>query len=442
MKDKAENRISQCMIVKNEERNIERALSWGKAMMGEQIVVDTGSTDRTAELAKRMGAKVFFLEWPENFAAAKNYAIDRAEGDWIVFLDADEYMAERDVQKLPDVFDQLSHKGYDGITTLLHNLDDAGRVFSSCSHLRIFRNDPDIRYKRRIHEQLVSLSGRELRIMDGTGELSIFHTGYQEEDSKEKRESGRNRKMLQMEIEEHPEDSELLGYMGDEYYDAGEGEEAEKWYRNAVRYMPLELKEYDQRHAATFTRLLKLLTERSDAVWGDAEEVYRQAVKVFPKEADLDYVAGRFFASHGQPGDSVRYLESALMKLERYGCVNRALFLSGNLGDVYDLLAKGCYETGELQKCVTYAVEHLKFERYEMKPLFWLLKALFREKENVQDRGKNDAVLGFLAKIYDVSSLKDRLFIFKTAQKAGCNGFVRYMTEEYFTIAEREMLIL
>ena len=86
---KTGNRISQCMIVKNEERNIERALLWGKTVMWEQIVVDTGSADRTVELARKMGAKVFFLEWPENFAAAKNYAIDRAEGDWIVFLDAD-----------------------------------------------------------------------------------------------------------------------------------------------------------------------------------------------------------------------------------------------------------------------------------------------------------------------------------------------------------------
>ncbi len=440
MKAKIGKRIAQCMIVKNEEKNIGRALSWGRAMMWEQIVVDTGSTDRTIELAEKMGAKVFSMEWPEDFAAAKNYAIDRAEGDWIVFLDADEYMTEEDAKKLPDIFDQLSHKGYDGITALLHNLDDDGRVFSSCSHLRFFRNIPDIRYKRRIHEQLVSLSGRELRIMDGTGELSILHTGYQGEVSQEKKKCGRNRRMLQMEIDEHPEDPELLGYMGDECYDDDAREEAERWYRSAIRHMPATLKEYDQRSAATFTRLLMLLTEDADAAWKDAEEVYRQAVKAFPKEADLDYVAGRYFAAHGQPGESIRYLESALMKLEKYGCVNRALFLTGNLGDAYDLLAKGCYETGELQKCVTYAVGHLKTERYEMKPLFWLLKALFQGEEAVRDHEKEEAVIGFLVKLYDVSSLKDRLFILTTAQKAGCDGFVRYMEETYFTAVERKML--
>ena len=79
------------MIVKNEETNIERALSWGKDIVYEQIVVDTGSTDRTVELARAMGAKVYDFEWIDDFAAAKNYAISKASGEWIAFLDADEY---------------------------------------------------------------------------------------------------------------------------------------------------------------------------------------------------------------------------------------------------------------------------------------------------------------------------------------------------------------
>ena len=83
-------RLSQCMIVKNEEKNIERALSWGKDIVYEQIVVDTGSTDRTVELARAMGAKVYDFEWIDDFAAAKNYAISKASGEWIAFLDADE----------------------------------------------------------------------------------------------------------------------------------------------------------------------------------------------------------------------------------------------------------------------------------------------------------------------------------------------------------------
>lgn len=434
--------ISQCMIAKNEEKNIERALTWGQTVMWEQIVVDTGSTDRTVELARQMGAKVYSVEWQDDFAAAKNCAIDQAEGDWIVFLDADEYMTKEDAEKLSEVFSQLSRGNYDGVTAFLHNLDDNGRIFSSCSHLRFFRNIPDIRYRRRIHEQLTALSGRELRIMDGTQELAIYHTGYQGKASAEKKKSGRNRMILQKELEEHPEDPELLGYMGDEYFDAQEMKTAERWYRSAIMHMPSEPEEYDQRSAMTFTRLLMLLTEREDVDWTESNAVYLQAVQSFPKEADFDYIAGRYFASHEQPVEGIRYLENALFKLEQYGCANRALFLAGNLGDAYDLLAKCGYETGELQKCVTYAVEHLKYEQYEMKPLFWLFKALFQKDVRTEDEGQNGAVAGFLSKIYDFSSLKDRLFVAKAAQQAGCDGFVGYMMEHFFAPEEQEILRL
>ena len=68
------------MIVKNEEKNIRRALSWGKDIMCEQIVVDTGSSDRTVEIAREMGAKIFSFPWINDFAAAKNFAIDQAKG--------------------------------------------------------------------------------------------------------------------------------------------------------------------------------------------------------------------------------------------------------------------------------------------------------------------------------------------------------------------------
>ena len=77
MKVRSRAKISQCMIVKNEEANIERALSWGKGVVSEQIVVDTGSTDRTVEIAERMGAKIYHFEWIDDFAAAKNFAISK-----------------------------------------------------------------------------------------------------------------------------------------------------------------------------------------------------------------------------------------------------------------------------------------------------------------------------------------------------------------------------
>ena len=75
MEKQGEVRISQCMIVKDEEENIRKALSWGKGIVWEQIVVDTGSRDRTVQIAESMGARVYHYTWTDDFSAAKNYAI-------------------------------------------------------------------------------------------------------------------------------------------------------------------------------------------------------------------------------------------------------------------------------------------------------------------------------------------------------------------------------
>ena len=100
-------KLSQCMIVKNEETNIRKALSWAKDIAFEQIVVDTGSTDRTVEIAEEMGAKIYHFEWIDDFSAAKNYAIEQAKGSWIAFLDADEYMEPEAARKLLQLLERI-----------------------------------------------------------------------------------------------------------------------------------------------------------------------------------------------------------------------------------------------------------------------------------------------------------------------------------------------
>ena len=84
-------RLSACTITKNEALNIKRSIDSYKEFVDEIIVVDTGSVDDTVEIAKNAGAKVFNFEWNNDFSAAKNFAIDNCTGDWIIFLDADEW---------------------------------------------------------------------------------------------------------------------------------------------------------------------------------------------------------------------------------------------------------------------------------------------------------------------------------------------------------------
>ncbi|MCI8536481.1 MAG: glycosyltransferase family 2 protein [Hungatella sp.] len=434
-------RISQCMIVKNEEKNIKRALFWGKEVMWEQVVVDTGSTDRTVELACEMGAKVYHYLWTDDFSAAKNYAIEKCSGDWIALLDADEYMVLSDVQKLPNIIEELERRNMDGLSTGWQQIDDKGQIFSSGTQVRFFRNDPDIRYRRRIHEQLESVSGRELRLGDVVNELSIFHTGYQAENQAGKKRSGRNRRLIQEELKENPKDYEMMGYMGDECLTDGNNEEAKQWYFRSIEHMPSQLSYYDQRSAVTFTRLLMLLGEKEDVSWNEVEKIYQKAVNLFPQEADLDYEVGKFFAIRGQAEKAAFYLESGIKKLDIYGCSNKALVLSANLLAAYDLLVKCCYESGQIEKCLTYGVIYLKYDKYGMAVLSKVLKVLtLNQKETSEEI--NIAVIEILSKMYDFSQLKDKLFLVKTARLAEVGKFADFAIQYLFDDNEKVRLKL
>ena len=143
--------ISVCMIVKNESKFLSKTLPNMINGADEVIIVDTGSADETKDIAKKLGAKVFDYKWNDDFAAARNESIKRAKSDWIIWLDADEYVETEDLLRLKDY---------------LHDTNDVYKVkIAECleyeksskdSYLRekIFRNNIGIHFKRPINENL------------------------------------------------------------------------------------------------------------------------------------------------------------------------------------------------------------------------------------------------------------------------------------------------
>lgn len=212
-------KLSGCVIAKDEEKTIKKCLKSLLDICDEVIYVDTGSKDNTLAIAKEMGVKIYTYKWNNDFSAARNFTISKASGDWIVFLDADEYFKDSKRESYENIIKQA--KKFDGIYVNIINLNDNGQVAFSNINTRIFKNSKAIRYKGVIHEDLVK-NGKSLKILDGSKQLEIIHTGYTKETKNEKNKSERNINLLRQAEKNNPNNPLIPYYLSTEYSAKGE----------------------------------------------------------------------------------------------------------------------------------------------------------------------------------------------------------------------------
>jgi GT2 family glycosyltransferase/tetratricopeptide (TPR) repeat protein len=236
-KHKAESRnwLSVCLIVKNEERFLGQCLASVKGLAHQIVVVDTGSADRTVEIAKEHGAQVHSFAWCDDFSAARNAALEHATGDWVLMLDADE---------------ELPPEQHAALRKLLHTpsviswrlpLQDVGREAEGCSYVpRLYRNTPGLYYAGRVHEQVfTSIEERraEWGLDTRLGDATLRHHGYTKDLTLERDKVGRNLRLLEHAVLETPGDTNLLMNYGLELTRSGRQEEGLRQYRAAFETM-------------------------------------------------------------------------------------------------------------------------------------------------------------------------------------------------------------
>ncbi|MBC8548190.1 MAG: tetratricopeptide repeat protein [Candidatus Brocadiales bacterium] len=280
------NRLSLCMIVKDEEANLNSCLESVRTLVDEIIVVDTGSTDRTKEIAHSHGAITHAFPWNNDFSSARNESLKYATGEWILVLDADEVLDVNDHTSIRQLIDaegvdayRLVQRTYQKQSTCADwiSLEKETELARGChgyitSHLvRLFRNNKQICFKGRVHEQVeIDLLSRKKRIV--TTDIPIHHYGniLGPDSLKKKQEL-----YLQIgydKLKDQPFDDNTLCELGVVHLELGQVKEAEKVLRRAYEISPKNI-----RAAFNFAIALYRLNRMQEA-----SEIYERIIKMDP----------------------------------------------------------------------------------------------------------------------------------------------------------------
>ena len=302
--------LSLCMIVRDEEEMLGRCLAAVAPAVDEIVVVDTGSSDRTIEIARSFGARVLEREWTGSFADARNASFDAATGDWLLYLDADEVVVAEDVAALRALtgqtwreafwFNEINYTGELGDGTATKHLA-----------LRAFRNRPEYRFEGRLHEQITDPLPLHLPERFGMLDVRIEHFGYlgAVRDAKEK--SRRNVELLERQRQEGRTDLFFHFNLGSEYFAIDDVERACAEFERAW-----ELVERDPE--AGKRSFVPLLAGRSVAALracGRLEQAFDRAAAAlerFPSFTDLVYEQGLVRRSQERYDEAIALFERCL----------------------------------------------------------------------------------------------------------------------------------
>ncbi|MCE9562622.1 MAG: glycosyltransferase, partial [Planctomycetes bacterium] len=283
-------RVSLCMIVRNEEKNLQACLAGAADLVDEVIVVDTGSTDRTKDIATQAGAKVFDFPWVDSFAAARNESLRHATGDWIFWLDADDRIDEPTQVALRSLFASLSAEPavYLLPTSIRH-----GAHASFVDHARLFRNHPSVRWEYRVHEQILGAAQRAGWPVRRT-KIVIRHEGYVDPAGLQAK-SARNLRLLQQEQAERPNDPLILFNLGSMALDRGDATSAIPLLEQSLQVSPPGYSLV----CKTYTLLVCAHRQLGRTV--EAMQICRVARSKLPNEPELLFYEGLLLQESGQP---------------------------------------------------------------------------------------------------------------------------------------------
>lgn len=319
-------KISACYIVKNEAKNLAKSIKSLKNQVNEIVVVDTGSTDNTITVARKLGARVYSFPWQDDFSKARNFALSKAKGEWLVFLDADEYFTAKTAGNIRQVIRQAQQA--DGLLIQMVNYDvDKAEIQDYFYQLRIVRNQQGLHYEGKIHEELKLSEGKSMKFFRIPPEmLEIYHTGYASSVSRQKLE--RNLKLLQQAVDNGQSEADLARYFCDCYLGLGDMEKC-------TYYGWLDVKK--GRQSVNFgSRCHRVLM----AYYGgrnDGESISKRrqlaeiSVEQYPEVPDFWAEYSECFYQAGEYAQAIAAMEKALQLMQDYHGMEPSMLVEGHM---------------------------------------------------------------------------------------------------------------
>lgn len=300
-------KISACYIVRDCAKELARSLKSSAEFVDEIVVVDTGSVDATVSVAESFGAKIFFEAWADDFSAPRNLALSRAAGDWIIFLDADEFFANGTGRNLRFAVEKAEEFRQQGMLVQLVNVDadDGDKILGADLVLRIFKNSRGLHYFGKIHEEIRPALSAVTFVPPQL--LTIFHTGYSAGINRAKAE--RNLKMLLAELAETSEPQRIYGYLAESYEGLGDLVSAEKFARLDI--------DAGSKATRSYRIILKILAGAPERL-SERESFARLAVEKFPALPEFSAELAECYAARENFSDAAAEMTAALAKFKSY----------------------------------------------------------------------------------------------------------------------------
>ena len=301
-------RLSLALIARNNENTIRPCLESIRPWVDEMVVVDTGSTDRTPEIARELGARVFHFPWCDNFSAARNESLRHARGEWLFWMDSDDTIDAVNGKRLRQLADGLNATSPLGHVIQVH-CPGAGTDglldVTAVDHVKLIRNRPDLRFEFRVHEQILPAIRRANGEVAWT-DIFVVHSGSDHSPEGRRRKQERDLRILKLDLAEHPDHPFVLFNLGMTYADMDQYDTAVEFLKRCV-----DVSGPDESHLRKAYALLIGSLMQIDRL-PEADEVCRAGQQLFSEDAELWFRRGILEHRLGRLPEAVKAYRHAL----------------------------------------------------------------------------------------------------------------------------------